>query len=83
MSNKLSIYCKIYVKVYPDAAQHYAENLKLHDLRYPKSIVTFFVCNKQEISGQLVSSRCCQQPVQPYPKMFLYPYADTYSTPVS
>ncbi len=36
----------------PDAAQHYADNLKLHDLRYPKSIVTFLVCNRQEVSGQ-------------------------------
>lgn len=52
MSNKLSIYCKIYVKVYPDAAQHYAENLKLHDLRYPKSIVTFLICNRQKTSLQ-------------------------------
>ena len=37
----------------PDAAQHYADNLKLHDLQYPKSIVTFLVCNRQEVSGQL------------------------------
>ncbi len=36
----------------PDAAQYYADNLKLHDLRYPKSIVTFLVCNRQEVSGQ-------------------------------
>ena len=35
----------------PDAAQNYADNLKLHDLSYPKSIVTFLVCNKQKISG--------------------------------
>ena len=35
----------------PDAAQHYADNLKLHDLSYPKSIVTFLVCNRQKISG--------------------------------
>ena len=35
----------------PDAAQHYADNLKLHDLQYPKSIVTFLVCNRQEVSG--------------------------------
>lgn len=52
MSNKLSIYCKIYVKVYPDAAQHYAENLKLHDLRYPKSIVTFsYATNKKYLDS--------------------------------
>lgn len=37
----------------PDAAQHYAENLKLHDLRYPKPIMTFLVCNRQKVSGQL------------------------------
>lgn len=36
----------------PDAARHYADNLKLHELRYPKSIMTFLVCNKQEVSGQ-------------------------------
>lgn len=36
----------------PDAAQHYADKFKLHDLRYPKSIVTFLVCNRQEVSGQ-------------------------------
>lgn len=35
-----------------DAAQHYADNLKLHDLSYPKSIVTFLVCNRQKISGK-------------------------------
>lgn len=35
-----------------EAAQHYAQNLKLHNLRYPKSIVTFLVCNRQEVSGQ-------------------------------
>lgn len=34
-----------------DAAQNYADNLKLHDLSYPKSIVTFLVCNRQKISG--------------------------------
>ena len=35
-----------------DAAQNYAESLKLHELQYPKSIVTFLVCNRQEVSGQ-------------------------------
>lgn len=35
-----------------DAAQNYAEGLKLHELRYPKSIVTFLVCNRQETSLQ-------------------------------
>ncbi|MCX4325094.1 MAG: hypothetical protein OSJ59_19330, partial [Lachnospiraceae bacterium] len=35
-----------------DAAQYYADNLKLHDLSYPKSIVTFLVCNRQKISGK-------------------------------
>lgn len=34
-----------------DTAQNYAKNLKLHDLQYPKSIVTFLVCNRQEVSG--------------------------------
>ena len=35
-----------------DVAQNYAEGLKLHELRYPKSIVTFLVCNRQETSLQ-------------------------------
>lgn len=35
-----------------DAAQNYAKNLKLHDLQYPKSIMTFLVCNRQKISLQ-------------------------------
>lgn len=35
-----------------DAAQDYAKSLKLHDLQYPKSIVTFLVCNRQKISLQ-------------------------------
>lgn len=35
-----------------DTAQNYAKNLKLHDLQYPKSIVTFLVCNRQKTSLQ-------------------------------
>lgn len=35
-----------------DAAQDYAKSLKLHDLQYPKSIVTFLVCNRQKTSLQ-------------------------------
>lgn len=35
-----------------DTAQNYAQNLKLHDLQYPKSIVTFLVCNRQKTSLQ-------------------------------
>lgn len=34
------------------AAQSYAENLKPHDLQYPKSIVTFLVCNKGNVSQE-------------------------------
>ncbi len=34
------------------AAQSYAENLKPHDLQYPKSIVTFLVCNKGNMSQE-------------------------------
>lgn len=30
----------------PEAAQDYADNLKLHGFKYPTSIVTFLVCNK-------------------------------------
>ena len=29
-----------------EAAQNYADNLKLHEFKYPTSIVTFLVCNK-------------------------------------
>lgn len=35
-----------------DAAQNYAEGLKLHELQYPESIVTFLVCNRQKTSLQ-------------------------------
>ena len=35
-----------------DAAQNYAESLKLHGLQYPESIVTFLVCNRQKTSLQ-------------------------------
>ena len=33
-----------------DAAQNYAESLKLHELQYPESIVTFLICNRQKTS---------------------------------
>lgn len=33
-----------------EAAQNYAENLKLHNLIYPSSIVTLLVCNKGKVS---------------------------------
>lgn len=36
-----------------DAAQSYAYSLKLHDLQYPTSIVTFLVCNRQIVAEQL------------------------------
>lgn len=35
-----------------DAAQSYADNLKLHDFKYPTSIVTFLVCNKGKVSQE-------------------------------
>ena len=35
-----------------DAAQSYAENLKLHEFQYPTSIVTFLVCNKGNVAQQ-------------------------------
>ena len=35
-----------------DAAQNYVESLRLHELQYPKSIVTFLVCNRQKTSLQ-------------------------------
>lgn len=35
-----------------DAAQNYAESLKLHELQYPESIVTFLICNRQKTSLQ-------------------------------
>ena len=35
-----------------DAAQSYAENLKLHDFKYSTSIVTFLVCNKRNVTRQ-------------------------------
>lgn len=35
-----------------DAAQNYAENLKLHKFKYPTSIVTFLVCNKGKVSQE-------------------------------
>lgn len=35
-----------------DDAQSYAENLKLHNFKYPKSIVTFLVCNRQKTVQQ-------------------------------
>lgn len=34
------------------AAQRYAENLRLHEFRYPTSIVTFLVCNKGNVAQQ-------------------------------
>ena len=33
-----------------DAAQSYAESLRLHEFQYPASIVTFLVCNKEKVS---------------------------------
>ena len=30
------------------AAQGYAKDFKLHELKYPKSIVTFLICNKEK-----------------------------------
>ena len=33
----------------PEAAQNYAENLKLHEFQYPTSIVTFLICNKGSV----------------------------------
>lgn len=35
-----------------DAAQSYAENLKLHDFKYSTSIVAFLVCNKGNVTRQ-------------------------------
>ena len=35
-----------------EAAQNYAKSLKLHELQYPESIVTFLVCNRQKTSLQ-------------------------------
>ena len=35
-----------------EAAQSYAENLKLHELQYPTSIVTFLICNKENVPQQ-------------------------------
>lgn len=32
-----------------EAAQNYADNLKLHEFKYPTSIVTFLVCNKGSV----------------------------------
>ena len=32
-----------------EAAQNYADNLKLHEFKYPTSIVTFLVCNKESV----------------------------------
>lgn len=45
---------RLYHDIFDDqgAAQSYADNLKLHDLQYPKSIVTFLVCNRQKTSLQ-------------------------------
>ena len=40
-----------------DAAQSYAENLKLHEFQYPTSIVTFLICNK----GNVVQQKWYQQ----------------------
>ena len=44
------LYHDIFVDL--DAAQNYAQNLKLHDLEYLKSIATFLVCNRQKTSLQ-------------------------------
>ena len=43
---------RLYHDIFDDleAAQHYAENFRLHDLKYPKSIVTLLVCNKEKTS---------------------------------
>lgn len=35
-----------------DTAQSYADNLKLHDFKYPTSVVTFHVCNKRKVSQE-------------------------------
>jgi len=32
-----------------DEAENYARNLKLHDFRYPHSVVAFLICNKNEM----------------------------------
>lgn len=32
-----------------EAAQNYADNLKLHEFKYPTSIITFLVCNKGSV----------------------------------
>ena len=32
-----------------ETAQNYADNLKLHEFKYPTSIVTFLVCNKDSV----------------------------------
>ncbi|MCM1305280.1 MAG: hypothetical protein NC306_14420 [Butyrivibrio sp.] len=45
---------RLYHDIFDDqeAAQSYAENLKLHELQYPTSIVTFLICNKGNASQQ-------------------------------
>lgn len=45
---------RLYHDIFDDqeAAQSYAKNLKRHDFKYPTSIVTFLVCNRQETVQQ-------------------------------
>lgn len=45
---------RLYHDIFDDleAAQNYAQNFRLHKLKYPKSIVTFRVCNKRTMSEQ-------------------------------
>lgn len=45
---------RLYHDIFDDreAAQSYAENLKLHELQYPTSIVTFLICNKENVPQQ-------------------------------
>ena len=43
---------RLYHDIFDDleAAQNYAENLKLHEFKYSTSIVTFLVCNKGNVT---------------------------------
>lgn len=45
---------RMYHDIFDDqgTAQSYADNLKLHDFKYPTSVVTFHVCNKGKVSQE-------------------------------
>lgn len=51
-SKGVSVVERLYHDIFDDLqeAQSYADTFRLHDFGYPKSVMTFLVCNKNEVS---------------------------------